>query len=142
MAVNQIFGLKLFWLKKFQESQLEKWMFLLLALGISLLAFKNLNLVFLGLFINAASQSVLRVVMSSRVAGFAGESRRGEVLGVMSSVMFLSMIFGPILAGWLFEKNTSWPFLAGGISLVLGFFVMTRCCKNLPEHQIKDEVIV
>ena len=107
MIFNQGFALKRFWLKNFKESSLELWPFLFFAVGFFLMSFGNLAIFFLGLLVMAFSQSLLRVIVTSRVAGFAGPARRGEALGAMSSIMSAAMIFGPIIGGallWLTSR--------------------------------------
>jgi len=124
MSFNQGILMKRFWLKKFKESSLEIWLFLFFAGAFLLMGINNLYLFALGMVINVFSQSVLRVVISSRVAGIAGHLRRGEVLGVMSSVLSAAMIIGPLIAGIVFEAHHSLPFIFGALALLAAFLVM------------------
>jgi len=136
MVFNQGFFLRHFWLKKFKESFLEIWIFLFYAVGFFVAAapFKTLFLV--GLLMGALAQPILRVVMSSRSAGIAGEKRRGEVLGIMTSVLSLAMIGGPLLAGFLFGIKPFFPFLVGAASLLAAFFVMKY--SGRPENEVVE----
>jgi DHA1 family tetracycline resistance protein-like MFS transporter len=124
MVFNQGFLLRHFWLKKFKESFLEVWIFLFYAVGFFIVAVPFKILFLFGMLIGALAQSTLRVVMSSRSAGIAGEKRRGEVLGIMASVLSLSMIGGPLLAGFLFGIKPFFPFLVSAAALLAAFFVM------------------
>ena len=136
LVINQVFALKKVWLKYFKEVDLEVWFFLIMALGFLLAALKIFALFAIGLLFITLAQSTLRVVISSGVAGFAGPMRRGEVLGIMSSVLSVSMIIGPILAGALFQINVQLPFLVN-IALLLGAFsIMKKCC---PSEKIMQE---
>lgn len=122
--LNQVILLRNFWLHYFKESSLEVWAFLSIAIGLSLLMVPSTYFLILGIVFHVFSHSLLRVVMTSRVAGIAGPRRRGEVLGVMSSVLSLAMIGGPLLAGFLFEIKPFLPFGACSLALASGFLIM------------------
>ena len=122
--LNQMVLLRNFWLNYFSESSLEVWVFLSNAIGLLLLMVPSIYFLLFGIVIHVFSQSLLRVVMTSRAAGIAGFSRRGEVLGIMSSVLSLAMIGGPLLAGSLFEIKPFFPFVACSLSLASGFLIM------------------
>lgn len=124
MVLNQGVLLKVFWLKKFKESNLEIWLFVFFAGAFLLMGIGNIYLFFLGLIINVFAQSILRVVISSRVSGIAGKEKRGEAMGVMSSVLSAAMITGPLIAGLVFEAHPSLPFIFGAFSLLAAFVVM------------------
>lgn len=130
MVINQAVLLKKFWLKKFQESSLETWLFLVYAIGFILLATQSLFLFAVGILINLLSRSVLRIVISSRVAGLAGVERRGEISGVMSSITALANIGGPIIAGIIFEVKNFLPFVVSSVMLLIAFVVMKFCCND------------
>ncbi len=128
LVINQGFALKKIWLKHFRERQLEVWFFLVMAMGFVLMDFKNFVFFAIGILFVTLAQSTLRVVLSSAIAGSAGNMRRGEVMGVMSSVLSVSMIVGPLLGGALFVKNSQWPFLANAVLLLASFFIIKKCC--------------
>ncbi len=125
--LNQTVLLRRFWLRRFSEATLETWSFLTNAIGYFLLMAPSVYVLVAGIVLNVFSQSLLRVVVSSRAAGIAGHRRRGEVLGIMSSVLSIAMVGGPLLAGALFEVKHSIPFAVFGLSLASGFVIM----KNL-----------
>jgi MFS family permease len=139
LVINQTFALKKVWLKYFNEVDLETWFFIVMSLGFLFADLKILPLFALGILLTTLGQSTLRVVMSSGVAGVAGQLRRGEVLGIMGSIMSVSMIVGPLLAGALFEKNMQYPFLMNIFLLIAAFLVMKKCCGN---GKITEEVVV
>jgi len=124
VLLNQAILLRNFWLNYFRESSLEVWAFLPNAIGLSLLMVPSIYFLIVGIFFHVFSHSLLRVVMTSRAAGIAGPLRRGEVLGIMSSVLSLAMIGGPLLAGALFEIKPFFPFAACSLALASGFLIM------------------
>jgi len=122
--LNQMVLLRNFWLRHFSESSIEVWMFLSNAIGLSILMVPSTYFLIFGIVVHVFSQSLLRAVMTSRAAGIAGPRRRGEVLGIMSSVLSLAMIGGPLLAGSLFEIKPFFPFAACSLALASGFLIM------------------
>jgi len=48
----------------------------------------------------------------------------------MASIMSVSMIIGPLVAGALFVRNVQWPFLLNILLLLTAFFIMKKCCIN------------
>ena len=138
MIFNQTILLNKFWLKRFKEEKLEIWLFLLFALGFCFLSVPLLISLFVGLMINIMARSVLRVVISSKVAGIAGEERRGEVMGIMSSILFLANIGGPVLAGIFYQVKNFLPFLISALSLIGAFFIMKFCCSKEISNKSRD----
>ena len=55
---------------------------------------------------------------------------KGEVLGIMSSLIAASMVFAPILAGALFELHISLPYIFGTVLMLFSFFLEHRIRKN------------
>ncbi len=122
--LNQTFLLRIFWLRLFTEPSLEVWPFLSNAVGLLLLMVPSLFFLVSGIIFYVFSQSLLRVTVASRAAGIAGNRRRGEVLGIMSSVLSAAMIGGPLLAGLLFDIVPFLPFAACALAFVTGFVIM------------------
>jgi len=131
--LNQTFLLRGFWLSRFRESTLEVWVFLCNALGFTLLVIPSIYFFATGILVNVFSQSLLRVVMTSRTAGLVGDRRRGEVLGVMSSVLSVATIGGPLFAGLLFSVRTFLPFVLSSFVLVCGFLLMRLDTKKIAQ---------
>ncbi|EKD46590.1 MAG: hypothetical protein ACD_67C00160G0001 [uncultured bacterium] len=140
LVINQAFALNKIWLKYFKEADLEIWFFVVMIAGFVFADLKIMSLFLVGIFLTTVGQSTLRVVMSSGVAGVAGQMRRGEVMGIMASIISASMIVGPLLAGALFQKNIQFPFLMNIILLVVAFLIMKKCCRL--GGKIKEEVEV
>lgn len=139
MIINQ-FLMSRFWLRRFKESLLEIWLFPVFALAFLAFASGRIYIFFLGLIINAFTQTVMRAVISSRSIGLAGPKRRGEVMGIMASIMSLGMFISPIFAGFLYDVNHNLPFYYGAACLVAAFFVIRFCCHS-PEdqHLVREE---
>jgi DHA1 family multidrug resistance protein-like MFS transporter len=129
-ALNQAVLLKSLWLRYFHEALLELVMTAVLAIGLLLMALRILPLFYLAIILLASSQSILRVVVTSRVAGLASPHMKGEVLGIMTSLMAASMVVAPIIAGALFELDISLPYFLGallmGIGIVLEYKKRTK----------------
>lgn len=136
LVLNQGFALKRIWLKYFNEADLEVWFFVVMTCGFIFLDLKILVLFAIGLVLMTVGQSTLRVVISSNVAGAAGE-RRGEVMGILSSIMSVSMIVGPVLLGALFEINVQYPYMFSAIILLIAFLIMKKMSSR--EKMIEQE---
>jgi DHA1 family multidrug resistance protein-like MFS transporter len=141
MSFNQGFLMRNFWIKKFKESSLEVWLFLSFAAAFVLMSLGSWSFFILGMLVNVFSQSTLRVVISSRASGIAGPKRRGEVMGIMSSVLSASMVIGPISAGLVFDKHPSLPLLVGAAALLIAFVVMKNCCKKPETGYDQDQIV-
>ncbi|MEI8360721.1 MAG: MFS transporter [bacterium] len=124
MALNQGLLLSRFWLKKFSQAFLESWLLLFFALAFVFMGVKSLPVFIAGLIINAFTQTVIRAVASAKVANLAGETRRGEAMGIMTSVLSLSMIIGPIVGGFLYNLDFSYPYFFGAFCLTVAFIIM------------------
>ena len=122
--LNQTFFLRIVWLRFFSESALEIWPFLTNAVSLLLVMVPSIPFLVIGLVIYVFSQSLLRVIVTSRAAGIAGERRRREILGIMASVLSVAMIGGPLLAGALFDIEPFLPFAACSLALTSGFITM------------------
>ncbi len=122
VAINQTILLKRFWLHRFSELQLQKMMMFILFIGVVLLGLPGIVFFFMALPFLGTGQAVLRVVISSRAAGHAEVTTKGEILGITGSIMSLAMVVGPICAGLLFEYHHTAPFIIASTLLLIGFF--------------------
>ncbi len=120
-AFNQGFLLKRLWLKYFSESTLQYVMTIVLCFSLFLMTLRILPLFYLAIVLIASAQSNLRVAITSRVAGLAPPHMKGEILGIITSLMAASMVIAPVVAGALFEINAILPFVLG--TLLTGFSV-------------------
>jgi DHA1 family tetracycline resistance protein-like MFS transporter len=141
MVVNQGFLLKNFWLKKFKESQLEIWLLLVFAIAFFVMSAANLIVFIIGLVAMIFMQSVLRAVMSSRITGLSDPTKKGEVAGIMASLMTASMVIGPLSVGAIFAFNQHLPFVASGIILLIAFFIMYAGRGLVDEEKCRHEEV-
>ncbi len=120
VAINQAVLLKRVWLKYFREPSLEKIMLWVLIIGVGLIATKSLWFFLLATLFLGTGQSVFRVVLTSEVAGTADPQSKGEKLGMLSSLMSICMVLGPVFSGPLFEMNDVYPYYLAALYLVAG----------------------
>lgn len=111
VALNQAVFLKRIWLKYFSESLLEWGMLIVFGVGLLFLGSGNLILFYMSLPLYALGQAILRVVITSQVAGRSDPAVKGETLGILAALMSLAMIVGPLIGGALFEINEHSPML-------------------------------
>ena len=119
MALNQGVFLRSFWLKRFNEEQLEFGMLGALGASLLIMGVRNPYVFAAGIPVMSIAHSTLRVVIVSRAAGLADPTMKGEIIGIFTSVFAAMMVVGPPLAGILFEWDLSLPFfIAAGFCLV------------------------
>ncbi len=141
MVINQGYLLKHFWLKKFDEAKLEIWTILFMAVGFFVMTSSFLYVFIAGMVLMIMNQSILRVVMSSRITGFADPTKKGEVAGIMSALMTLGMAIGPLAVGTIYSVNEKLPFVLSGLILLLAFGVMFFYRKIIPESRYHHEEV-
>jgi MFS family permease len=141
-ALNQAVLLKSLWLKYFDEATLEFIMTIALGFGLFLMALRILFLFYIALVFLASAQSILRVVITSRVAGIAPPHMKGETLGIMTSLMAASMVIAPVIAGSLYEVNISLPYYLGAALMMACIYFEYRVWKIRPRNakSSKDKV--
>lgn len=131
MAVNQAFGMKRFWLRHFKEPQLVLIMFFAFALGYLFTGLVYAIIFFIGLLFSVFSQSVLRAVFMSEVMGLAKINEKGEVMGILGSVVSLGMIIGPLLSGPAYHYRNNLSFLLSALYMFIAFGILFWHRKNL-----------
>jgi MFS family permease len=141
MVINQGFVVKRFWLKRFSTSFLEKWPYLFGAISLVLIATQNIYLNILAMIFMVFTQSLIHITTSARFVSLAGEHKKGEVLGVLSAIMSLSAVFGPVIGGVMFERNISLPFYFGALLMLIVFFFMFLTHNKEKKLKISDESI-
>ena len=120
-VLNQAVLLRRVWLHRFTEDRLEVLMIVMLGGSFLLMALRIPTLFVLALPFFATSQSVLRVVLTSEVAGKADPLMKGEALGIMTSLMAAAMIIGPLVSGALFEIYDSLPYYLATVLMGVSF---------------------
>jgi len=124
LVFNQIFFLKKVWLKYFSEEKLIIFFVFILSFSFLFISTSFLFILILGLFLLSVAQSVLRVVMTSQIIKNGSAKDQGMILGILSSVISLSMIIGPILAGALFSMRINFPFWASASFSFLALIII------------------
>jgi DHA1 family tetracycline resistance protein-like MFS transporter len=142
IVINQALAMKHFWLKYFKEPVLELGMLLIFAIGFLLLSTTVFAIFCIALLFTTFGQSVLRVVMTSQVVGYTPSTRRGEVLGIMSSVTSLSMTISPLISGFLYGKNPSIPFIVSAVYIGIAFFVLYQKRRQLAKENLPEDVVM
>jgi DHA1 family tetracycline resistance protein-like MFS transporter len=126
VVVNQAGLLNPFWLKRYDLPTLELIMLIILTVGLGLFAFEILALFYLGLVALGTGQAVLRVVITSQVAGASDPAAKGATIGILSAIMSASMVVAPVVAGYLFEINYKLPYLLAVLMLLVAVGIVIR----------------
>lgn len=142
IVFNQGFAMKHIWLKYFKEPTLELGMLIIFTVGFLLLSTSAFVIFCLALIFTTFGQSVLRVVMTSQVVGFAGRQKRGEVLGIMSSITSLSMMVSPFIAGVLYVKHPTMPFLFSAVYAAIAFVVLYQKRRQLGKQNLPEDIVM
>jgi MFS family permease len=81
----------------------------------------NTALLALPLALSALGRGIAQPSMMGLVSRAGSAGSRGAVMGTFASMASLARVFGPIAAGWLYDRNHAYPFwlAAGFVSLVL-----------------------
>lgn len=81
----------------------------------------------------------LRPTVSTSIANLAGEEQ-GYASGLSATYMSVGTILGPIIAGWLFDKNLNSPYILGAMIVVLTPFLTLwdRKGKKSMKAQVLD----
>ena len=138
ISINQAFAIQKIWLKYFKESFLMVWIFIPFAIGYLIMAMPFKFAFLLGLIITAFGQSLMRVIMTSQIIGFSKKEEQGEDMGILASIMSLSMILGPLLGGFLYEMFPSLPFVLAGVILFITFIFILNTYKKIKPHEHID----
>lgn len=141
MIINQGYLLKNFWLKKFDEAKLEIWLVLILALSLLSMSYASIYTFIISIFIMMSCQSVLRTVMLSRITGLSDPKKKGEVAGIISSIMMISMIVGPVIIGFIYTFNKHLPFIISGAILFIAFLITLSIRNKKSEFKYHHEEV-
>src|SRR3989339_226534 len=142
LSVNQMVGLKLFWLKHFKEPDLVLFMLLAFSISYLLMGLNFATLFFLGTFIGIFAQSVLRSVFVSQVMGMAEPRAKGEIMGIIASVLSLGMVVGPLATGPLYTYKNNFPFLTSAVLMFGAFAIIYHNRQRLKRIKLDENVQV
>lgn len=122
-ALNQTVLLNRVWLKYFNDAKLELLMIIILLASFVALGTRLLPLFYVGFPLLATGQAVLRVVITSQVAGRADPHMKGEALGILTSLMAAAMVVAPVLSGALFEVYDALPFAMSALLMASALWI-------------------
>ena len=106
--------------KKYGDENTAKIGLVILAVGFIALAYVNsILLLVLACIPMAIGSGLLNPSLTSSISNRIPADEQGGILGLNSSISALGRIFGPLIAGYLFDINVSYPFLLGfGVILI------------------------
>lgn len=133
ITINQALLLKKVWLKHFSQEVLTSGFLLTLAAGFLLMSLPWLWIFLFATIILTFSQSVLRITLTNHILREGAKDRQGEILGVLSSVMSLAMVIGPLLAGFLYSFKINMPFISAFILVLIAYIIIKSEKKLEPE---------
>lgn len=142
MSVNQMVGLKRFWLRRFKEPDLVLFMLLAFTISYLLMGMNFATLFFVGLLIGVFAQSVLRAVFTSQVLGLAEPHVKGEAMGILTSVLSLGMVIGPLFTGQVYTYKINFPFFVSSILMLFAFGIIYHHRKKLERLKLDENVQV
>lgn len=124
--------------KRWGEALLIKGSLLVSAIGfvLMLLAVDFVTVVLtVGFFIvgNAMLRPAVSSLTSKRATG-----GQGVAMGLNNSFMSLGRIVGPVWAGFLFDINISYPYLSGGIVMLVGFILCLFFLERKGQVPVKE----
>ncbi len=140
LVFNQGYAMKHIWLKHFKEPSLELGMLLIFIVGFFMTATDIFPIFAVALLFTTFGQSILRVVMTSQVVGFASREKRGEVLGIMSSIMSLSMTISPFIAGVVYGKSAIAPSIVSAFYLIAAFAILYQKKRQLAKMALPEDI--
>ena len=126
VVLNQTLLLKRFWVKRFVDMQLVTIMLTVLGIALLCIASEIEWLFYVSLVGLGTGQAVLRVVITSQVAGASDPAEKGEKLGILSALMSFAMVVAPVLAGTLFEIDHAIPYVLAALLLFVAVVPVVR----------------
>ena len=88
---------------------------------------------------------ILRAVFTSEVIGLAPPQIKGEVMGMLGSVMSLGMVIGPLFAGPIYIYKNNLAYVASGVFMFVAFIIIYRHRQKLvsvvPDEDAQVNVI-
>jgi DHA1 family tetracycline resistance protein-like MFS transporter len=142
MAINQAVILKKVWLRYFSEKILTLGSLLAISVAFLLISWPLMILFVTAIIISTFSQSILRITMTNHIIKDGGEKDQGELMGVLTSIMSLSAIVGPIAAGWFYGYSNRSPFILAAILSIIAYLIMQFETKHKPKEFKVDETII
>lgn len=142
MAVNQAIILKKVWMKYFSEKILTLGSLLAISIAFLLISWPLMVCFVIAIIISTFTQSILRITMTSHIIKEGGEKDQGELMGVLTSIMSLSAIVGPIAAGWFYGFSSRAPFILAAVLSLVAYLIMRFEKKYQPQEFNINEIVV
>ncbi len=117
ILINQLVLLRKVWFKLGTPRAIGQIMFVVFGVGMILQAVPFGLALIVGLVATTLSQGTLRAIYGGLIAS-ASPEKRGEYIGISSSLMSLSMVLGPMIATFFVARHPGLSFVIAGI---LGF---------------------
>ncbi|MDN3017514.1 MFS transporter [Paenibacillus sp. BSR1-1] len=112
--------------QRFGEKPIISSMLLLSAVSLVFLLFSgNFFYVMIITMLFFTFNNILRPTLNTLLSKEAG-NEQGFVAGLNNAYMSLGQIFGPVLAGWLFDIHINLPYLFGAVVLLVSSFVSVK----------------
>lgn len=118
--------------RRFGEVKIIRWSLIgsAVGFGVMLLAYDMTTIMLTtGFFV--LMNSLLRPAIASSISYKAGD-QQGVMLGISSSFQSLGRVAGPLWAGMLIDINVTYPYLSGGILMLLIYFASLLWMKTEP----------
>ncbi len=122
ILLNQLILLKRLWLKIGSTQKISQLMFIVFGVGMFFQSIPLMAALIIGLIGTTIGQGTIRALYGGIIAN-ASEEKRGEYLGISSSLMSLSMVIGPLLATFFITDNPSIPIIMSGILGIFAFLI-------------------
>jgi DHA1 family tetracycline resistance protein-like MFS transporter len=129
ILLNQLILLKRLWLKIGSTQKISQLMFIVFGVGMFFQSIPLMAALIIGLIGTTIGQGTIRALYGGTIAN-ASEEKRGEYLGISSSLMSLSMVIGPLLATFFITDNPSIPIIMSGILGIFAFLINFKWKKQ------------
>jgi MFS family permease len=129
IVLNQVFLLKKFWLRRFTQDHIELIMLIFVSIGLLLVATENKAMFFISLPFLGTSQAILRVIITNKAVTNIDPRMKGEIMGIIASIMTGAMVVTPMIAGVLFEFSPNFPFLVAAFFSLLALTISKKFAK-------------
>lgn len=117
---------------KFKSAQLLRYtiLFLSIAIPMVLLPENPWNILWVNPLI-ATFQGITAPNLTAVVSAQATPQEQGEILGINQSMVSVGQTLPPVIAGYLSSVNGSYPILAGGVMIFIGWLVFMAIQSRL-----------
>jgi MFS transporter, DHA1 family, tetracycline resistance protein len=89
-----------------------------------------LALLLLAAVLNAVGRSIQIPTLNSLLSHTASPSTQGLTFGAYHGLLSLSRVIGPLIAGWLYARHHTGPFVVAGLMLAaVGVWMVAVCAK-------------